>query len=496
MRNLKLLALFLTLFLATIPQVAVAQSLDQLSQQSNAAQQAGKYSQAESIWRKLIQLDPNNAKAYNGLGIALGNQKKLDEAIAAFRKAIQLDPNSAKAYYNLGIALYYQKKLDEAIAAYRKAIQLDPNSANAYIGLGNALRNQNKLDEAIAAYRKAIQLYPNPAGAYIDLGIALGKQKKLDEAIAAFRKALQLPEDNSGTPASTHTLAHNGLGLAFKEQRKLKEAIEEFQQSIALDKNYVTAQNNLKEAQRLLALRQNPSQPSSVVDDRKWVPKEPLVGVLRSVVRIVAQIPTGSNIAAGWVVKREGNKAWIVTNRHVVTDYLSSKRPSENIELEFYSQPPPGQYPPRHKAQIVQITDANDPLDLALLEVTDNVPGDIQPLLMYSVKVSRTTRVQVIGHPSNGAPWTDVSGDISNILSQEQKLQVTATLAEGNSGGPVIDQQNRVVGVMVQITDPNQSLMDAANNNNNQRQPPATGGFGFAYSMDIVIQKLRTWGIR
>ena len=163
--------------------------------------------------------------------------------------------------------------------------------------------------------------------------------------------------------------------------------------------------------------------------------------------------------------------------------------------MEFYSQPPPGQYPPRHKAKIVQITDANDPLDLALLEVTDNVPADIQPLLMYPDRVSRTTRVQVVGHPSNGAPWTDVSGDISNILSQEQKLQVTATLAEGNSGGPVIDLKNRVVGVMVQITDPNQSLRDAANNNN-QRQPPATGGFGFAYSMDVVIHKLHTWGIR
>ena len=77
MKNPKLLALVFTGFLATIPQVAVAQSLDNLSQQGNAAQQAGKYSQAKSIWRRLIQLNPKSATAYKNLGNALSDQKKL-----------------------------------------------------------------------------------------------------------------------------------------------------------------------------------------------------------------------------------------------------------------------------------------------------------------------------------------------------------------------------------------------------------------------------------
>jgi superkiller protein 3 len=330
MRCLKFVALFLSLSLAATPLVAVAQSIEQLFQQGNAAENLDKHPEAEAIWRKVLELDPKNTSAYNKLGDALRRQGKLNEALIAHRKALQLNPKDAEAYVGLGNVMREQKKLDEAIAYYRKALQLNPNLAKAYNGLGNALSDQKKLDEAVAAYRKAIQLNPN----YAD--------------------------------------AHNGLGLVLQQQGKLEEAIQEYQQAIKLDPNFATAQNNLKEAQRLLALRKSPP-PPKVEGDRQWLPtpqEEPLVGVLRSVVRVIAQIPTGNSVGAGWVVKREGNKAWIVTNRHVVTDSERSGRQSEKIELEFYSEPPKGKFKPRYAAKIVNITDTNNPLDLALLEVT------------------------------------------------------------------------------------------------------------------------------
>ena len=89
------------------------------------------------------------------------------------------------------------------------------------------------------------------AGAYYNLGIALSNQKKLDAAVAAYQKALILPEDNSGTPASAHTLANNGLGLVFQEQEKLKEAIEHFDKAEQIDSNFVYASNNNIEARQL-----------------------------------------------------------------------------------------------------------------------------------------------------------------------------------------------------------------------------------------------------
>ncbi|MEH2010909.1 tetratricopeptide repeat protein [Nostoc sp.] len=485
--------------------------------------------EAITAYQKAIQLNPKYTKAYDNLGNVLYEQKKLDEAITAYQKAIQLDPNYAITYYDLGWALKEQGKLDEAIAAYQKAIQLNPNYADAYNGLGQALKDQGKLNEAIAAYQKAIQLNPNYADAYNSLGIVLKNQKKLDEAIAAYQKSIQLDlkkayvynnlgdalkdqgklneaiaayqkalssTDTPGPPASDYTLAHNGLGLVFQQQGKLTQAIEEFKQAIAIDPNYLYARNNLKEARRLLSRGPNPPPPE--VDDSEWLPsreQEPLVDVLRSVARIVALTSTGSNIGAGWVVKREGNKAWIVTNGHVVRDAQGLGRPSEQIYLEFYSEPPPGKFSLRYKARIVQITPTKDQMDLALLEVSD-IPYDIRRLQMYSGRVGRSTLVRVIGHPSNGGDWSSAPGEISNVLSQEKRLQIAATLAEGNSGGPVIDQENRVVGLMVEILNPNQQRQDATKTNLAEPRTAATGGFGFAYSMDLVIEQLHNWGIK
>ncbi|WGV27865.1 tetratricopeptide repeat protein [Halotia branconii] len=106
MRNPKLIALFLSLSLAITPQLASAQTtIEQLFQQGNAAQDAGKYPQAEAIWLRVLQINPKDANAYYNLGRALYDQKKLDQAVATLQKAIQLNPKYVDAYIGLGIVL-------------------------------------------------------------------------------------------------------------------------------------------------------------------------------------------------------------------------------------------------------------------------------------------------------------------------------------------------------------------------------------------------------
>ncbi len=370
---------------------------------------------------------------------------------------------------------------------WRKVIQLNPKDADAYTNLGNALSDQGKLDEAIAAYRQALQLNPKYAYAYTNLGVALSDQGKLEEAIAAYRQALSLPENKSGIPASAHTLAHNNLGFVLQQQGKLEEAIAEYKKAIALDPNYVIAQNNLKEAERLLALRLNP--PPLVVDDTKWLPNDPLVPTMRSVVKVVAEFPQskaqGAKYGTGWVVKREGEKAWIVTNRHVVIDQDGTRQPSQKIEVELYSDPPLGQIRVRRTASIAYRTEANDTLDLAVLEVT-GLPKDIQPLSMTQNPVWLTTEIRVIGHPSfaEQQDWLVTSGEI--IRRRNETLSIgRATLAAGSSGSPLLALNgNQVMGMIYGLYTAQQT-----------EGAPATSGVGLAYSIEIVKQKLVVWKV-
>ena len=116
------LVLALLVALVMMPTRLMAQSLDELYQQAGAAERAGDYVEFETIIRKAIQLYPDKALSYYGLGIALQKTGKKEDAIVAFRKAIELNPKYAVAYFNLGYVLSELGKKEDAITAFRKAI--------------------------------------------------------------------------------------------------------------------------------------------------------------------------------------------------------------------------------------------------------------------------------------------------------------------------------------------------------------------------------------
>jgi serine/threonine-protein kinase len=111
-----------------------------------------------------VALRPESPGAHLNLGIALGHNGRLDEAIACCRKAIELDPKLAAAHTNLGNVPYHKGQWDEAIACYNKAIELDPKFAKAHFNLGAALYHKGQFNEAIACFKKASELDPNLAG--------------------------------------------------------------------------------------------------------------------------------------------------------------------------------------------------------------------------------------------------------------------------------------------------------------------------------------------
>jgi tetratricopeptide (TPR) repeat protein len=153
---------------------------------------AKKPDEAIGYYRAALALRPQTSAVYNNLGLALQAKGRLDEAIAAFQQAIALDPKLAPAHNNLGIALRAKGRLDEATAAYQQALALDPKFAPAHYNLGNALADKGRLDEAIAAYQQALALDPKFARAHGNLGYALLQQGRFIEARSATRRCLEL----------------------------------------------------------------------------------------------------------------------------------------------------------------------------------------------------------------------------------------------------------------------------------------------------------------
>ena len=187
-------------------------------------QQSRMYTDAQTLYRTTIDMNPNCWMAHNNLGLALAGEGKVDEAIIHYQEALQSKPDFAEGHNNLGPALAGRGQIDEAIAQYRQALKIDPEFVEAQNDLGIALAGRGKLDEAMAHFRRALEINPDCLESHYNLGVALAAGGQFDEAITQYRKALEIAPDDASVCYS--------LGLALASQGRFAEAIRLYQKTL------------------------------------------------------------------------------------------------------------------------------------------------------------------------------------------------------------------------------------------------------------------------
>jgi len=107
-----------------------------------------------------VQLNPNNAYAYNTLGITYSQLRYFERAAEAFSRSIKLNPKYPFAYNNLGSILLAQSSLKKAEKYFRKAIRLKGDEASFHLNMGSLYLEKKKRDKAMAEWRTALALNP------------------------------------------------------------------------------------------------------------------------------------------------------------------------------------------------------------------------------------------------------------------------------------------------------------------------------------------------
>ena len=202
-----------------------------------AHQQAGRWSEAEALYRHILGEFPDCAEAYGDLAILLYQVGRLGEAEEACRQVIEKQPASAEAHANLAAVLLAQGRYAAAEAAAQAALALQPDYAEAHNNLGNALERLERFEQAEASYRRALALRPDFALAHHNLGNVLERGRRWPEAEGCYRRAIELVPEFAE--------AYNNLGALLQQQSRWEEAIECYSQALRLRPGMAEAHNGL-----------------------------------------------------------------------------------------------------------------------------------------------------------------------------------------------------------------------------------------------------------
>lgn len=97
--------------------------------------ETGRPEQASREFLRVVNEQPGNARAFNGLGlalVALGNDK---DALSAFARAVHSDSSLADAHANAGWVFLRRNDSKTAAAAFHQALSIDPRQRRALAGL-------------------------------------------------------------------------------------------------------------------------------------------------------------------------------------------------------------------------------------------------------------------------------------------------------------------------------------------------------------------------
>ena len=143
---------------------------------------------AAAAVRKALELDPTLGEAHLILGDLAQKQWRWAEAESEYRRALELNPNDAEAYASMAQWLLCHGHIDEALTAAERSRDLDrtgnPDSEIVWI-----LFNARRYDDAIREANSFLQVRPRDPYALWQMGFALIMKGEPERAIPVLQQA-------------------------------------------------------------------------------------------------------------------------------------------------------------------------------------------------------------------------------------------------------------------------------------------------------------------
>ena len=116
---------------------------------------SGDLDKANTLYLKVLSIDPEDFNANHLHGCILSQKKKYKEAIRFLIKSVELNCDNYEANNNLAIALKNNNDFDRAKLYFKSAIKIDPKDYRAHYNLGNLLAQIEDYQDAIKSFATA-----------------------------------------------------------------------------------------------------------------------------------------------------------------------------------------------------------------------------------------------------------------------------------------------------------------------------------------------------
>ena len=204
---------------------------------------------AWQAYERVITLDPENAEAYERLGMLYLGSRQKELAKKHLHKAIELDETRWIANNALGVLADTSREYEQAIGYYEAALEQNPKSAMLMTNMGYSFYLSGELDEAERLFIMAIGIDREYKAAASNLGLVRARRGRYDGAVDILKNVM--PRQKALNDVGYMALLNGDIDEA---ERLLGDAVR------ASPTYYVTAHQNLARAKSAQQERMSQSQ--------------------------------------------------------------------------------------------------------------------------------------------------------------------------------------------------------------------------------------------
>ena len=226
-------ALIVIAVVASGPFASAAQAQDRLIE-ARRLQTTGDTEQARDLFEQILQADPTNAEAGEGmststerLALSARASGRMDDALADLLRAEKVEPKNLRVLYDLGILEDEMHLYKDADSVLDQLVSIEPDEPNVLYARARVKLDLGQLDAAKQEMLAYLKIRPLDASAHYGLGRIYLQGLEFDKARAELQESIRIQPRQSE--------AYYQLGQTDVEQNDYKDAIDLFQKTLARD---------------------------------------------------------------------------------------------------------------------------------------------------------------------------------------------------------------------------------------------------------------------